>query len=112
MYGRITPQERDVCYTVRVGSVVVYTTGIGYARALTEGEQMSNRFSEEWERYVTKVRCWFFPGLVWTTESVGMCCRFFLSLLFSISDVRRPHVSSDSFVTVVVYVAGSIPNMR
>lgn len=42
----------------------VYTGGVGYARAVAEDEQMRNKFGEEWERYATKVRYWFVPGLV------------------------------------------------
>ena len=42
----------------------IYTGGVGYARAVAEDEQMRNMFGEEWERYATKVRYWFVPGLV------------------------------------------------
>ena len=38
--------------------------GVGYARAVAEDEQMKNRFGQEWERYATRVRYWFVPGLV------------------------------------------------
>ena len=41
-----------------------YVAGVGYTRAVAEDEQMRNKFGQEWERYATKVRYWFVPGLV------------------------------------------------
>ena len=42
----------------------VYTGGVECPRATAEDEQMKNKFGEEWERYATKVKYWFVPGIV------------------------------------------------